>query len=63
MRDSGQAVDKKPRFEIDLRVQGVSQDAILQDEEKLKEINEKLEKFFKWGHAQNPFVTVCQKVI
>ena len=26
---------KKPQFEIDLRVEGVSQDAILQDEEKM----------------------------
>ena len=30
---------------MDLRVEGVSQDAILRDEEKMKDINEKLEKF------------------
>ena len=47
------AVEKKPQFEIDLRVEGVSQDAILQDEQKMKEINEQ---------AQNPFVTICRKV-
>ena len=32
----------KPQFEIDLRVERVSQDAILQDEEKMKEVNESL---------------------
>ena len=41
VRDSGPVVDKKPQFEIDLRV-GVSQDAILQDEEKI--ISKKLGK-------------------
>ena len=44
MRNSVSLVDKKPQFEIDLRVEGVSQDAILQDEEKMKEISKKLEK-------------------
>ena len=39
-----QLLRKKPQFEIDLRVEGVSQDAILQDEAKMNEINEKLEK-------------------
>ena len=37
-------VEKKPHIEIDLRVEGASQDAILQDEAKMNEINEKLEK-------------------
>ena len=37
-------VDEKPQFENDLRVQGVSQDTILQDEEKMKDINKKLER-------------------
>ena len=36
-------VDEKPQFQNDLRVHGVSQDAILQDEEKMKDINKKLE--------------------
>ena len=44
VRDSEPVVDEKPQFEIDLRVQGVSQDAILQDEEKMKDINKKLER-------------------
>ena len=35
---------EKPQFEIDLRVEGVSQDAILQDEAKMNEINEMFEK-------------------
>ena len=35
---------KKQQFEIDFRKAGVSQDAILQDEAKMSEINEKLEK-------------------
>ena len=46
VRDPDPAVEKNPQFEIDLRIEGVSQGAILQDEEKMKEINEeKLEKF------------------
>ena len=36
--------------------------AILEDESKMNEISEKLEKFFKWDHVQNPFVTICRKV-
>ena len=35
---------KKPEFEIDLRVEGVPQDAILKDEEQMKETNKKLVK-------------------
>ena len=35
---------KKPKFEIDLRVEGVPQDAILQDEEQMKEMTKKLVK-------------------
>ena len=35
---------RKPQFQIDLRVEGAPQDAILQDEEQMKEINKKLEK-------------------
>ena len=42
VRDSEAVVDNKPQFEIDLRVEGVSQNAILQDDEKLKEFNKKL---------------------
>ena len=52
---------RKTQVEIDFRVEGVSQDAFLQDEEKMKEINAKLESF-KWDQAQNPFVTICLKV-
>ena len=44
VRDLEPAVEKKPQFEIDLGVEGVFQDAILQDEEKMKEIHKKLEK-------------------
>ena len=63
VRDPEQADEKKKsQFEIDLRVEGESQDAILQDEEKRKETNEKL-KLFKWDQAQNPFVTICRSVI
>ena len=43
-RNSVSPVDKKPEFEIDLRVEGVPQDAILKDEEQMKETNKKLEK-------------------
>ena len=35
---------EEPQCEIDLRVEGVSQDAILRDEAKVNEINEKFEK-------------------
>ena len=38
------AVQKKPQFENDLRVEEVSQDAFSQDDEKMDEINEKLGK-------------------
>ena len=48
VRNSVSPVDKKPQFEIDLRGEGVSQDAILQDEAKMNEINEKLEKLKNW---------------
>ena len=43
-RNSVPLVDKKPTFEVDLRVEGVLQDAILEDEELMKETNKKLEK-------------------
>ena len=60
VRDSEPVVDKKPQIEIDVRVEGVSQDAILQDEEKLRQ-STKSWKSFKWDQAQNPFVTICRK--
>ena len=44
-------VDRKSQFEIDLRAEGVSQDAILQDEEQMKEIYKKLESW-ELDHAQ-----------
>ena len=44
VRDPGPVAEKKPQFEIDLRVEGVSQDAILQDGEKVKEINKNVGK-------------------
>ena len=58
-RDSEPVVVKRPQFEIDLRAEGVSQDAIFQDEEKMKEIYKKLE----LDQAQNPFVRICRTVI
>ena len=42
VRNPEPVVDKKPQFEIDLRVEGVSQVAFLQDQEKMKEFNEKV---------------------
>ena len=53
VRGSEPAVEKKPQFEIDFQVEEVSHDAILQDEEKIKEINEKLEKL-KMGSGTKP---------
>ena len=44
MRDTESSVKERPKFEIDLRVAGVPQDAILKDEEQMKEINSTLEK-------------------
>ena len=44
VRNPEPPVDKKPQFEIDLRREGVSKDAILQDEAKMNEIGEILEK-------------------
>ena len=46
MRDTASSFEEKPTFEIDLRVEGVSQDAILEDEEQVKDINETREKFY-----------------
>ena len=43
-RNSVSLVDRKPKFEIDLREEGVPQDTIMKDEEQMKEINKKLEK-------------------
>ena len=43
VHNSVSLVDKKPQLEIHLRVDGVSQDVILQDEEQMKEINKTLE--------------------
>ena len=37
-----QRLNKKPDVDIDLRVRGVSQDAILQDETKMREINQQV---------------------
>ena len=63
-RDPEPGVEKKPRFEIDFRVEGVSQDAsLLQHEEQMKEINEKVGKVFEWDQAQNPFVSISRKVL
>ena len=38
VRNFESLVDKKPQFEIDLRIEGVSQDAILQGEAKMDEM-------------------------
>ena len=62
VRDLEPAVEKKPQFEIDLRVEGASQYAISQDEEKMKEISNKSWKSCKLDDAQNPFVTICRTV-
>ena len=43
-RNTGHSVQEQPTFEIDLRLEGVPQDAIFESEEKMKEINEKLVK-------------------
>ena len=43
-RNSVSLVDKKPKCEIDLRVEGVLQDAILKDEKTDEQIHKKLEK-------------------
>ena len=37
-------VDQKPSVDIDLRAQGVAQDAILQDEAKMQEIDQQVNK-------------------
>ena len=44
MQNTESADEEKPRFEINLQVEGVLEDVILKDEERMKEINEKLEK-------------------
>ena len=47
---------------IDFRVEGVSQDAILQDEAKMKEIK-KVGKEENWIRHKNPLVTIYRKVV
>ena len=42
MQNTESADEEKPRFEIDLQVEGVLEDVILIDEERMKEINEKV---------------------
>ena len=44
MRDTGSSVKERPEFEIDLREAGALQDAILKDEEQMKESNKTLDK-------------------
>ena len=44
VQDPESKVEQKPDVDIDVRVQGVSQDAILQDEAKMREINQQLNK-------------------
>ena len=44
VRNPEPTVEKKPQFEIDLRVEGVSQDTFLQVEEKMKQIHGKVGK-------------------
>ena len=43
-RDTETPVAQKPKFEIDLRVEGVPQNVISKDEEQMKEINKTSEK-------------------
>ena len=47
-QNSVSLVDKKPKFEFDLRVEGVPQDAILKDEEQTGERNQQ-----KVGEVEN----------
>ena len=44
MQNTESADEEKPGFEIDLQEGGVLEDVILKDEERMKEINDKLEK-------------------
>ena len=44
VQDMEPKVEQKPDFDIDLRAQGVSQDAILQDEAEMREINHQVNK-------------------
>ena len=53
VRSPEKPVDKKPHFEIDLRIEELSQNAILQDETKINEINEKLEKVKMGSRAKS----------
>ena len=44
MQDTESSIEEKPKIKIDLRVEEVRQDAILKDEEHMKEVNENLGK-------------------
>ena len=44
MRDTEVSVQQEPKFKVDLRVEGVPEDVIVKDEERMKQINETVEK-------------------
>ena len=52
MRDTESSVEGRPKFEIDLRVEEVPQDAIFKDEEQMKEMEKTFEKL-KSGSCTN----------
>ena len=50
VQDPKPKVEQKPDVDIDLKVQEVAQDAILQDESQMKEINQKVSD--RWDDVQ-----------
>ena len=57
MRDTESSVKERPKFETDVRVEGVPQDAILEDEGQMKDINKTLT---GGGPAWVPNLRVCK---
>ena len=47
-RRAESTVEKKPEFKVDLRIEGIAQDVILKDEERMGKIQAAVEKQKKW---------------
>ena len=44
MRETSQLLKKESEFKVDIRIEGIAQDVILEDEERMGKIQEEVEK-------------------
>ena len=49
----GSAVEKESEFKVDIRIEGIAQDVILQDEERMGKIQEEVEKWRKGSYPKS----------